>query len=137
MDADLKHDKETAIILHRKENKLRPVISVGEATKAIKLAQNGGVADEDLRAVCFAYSELSEVDKLPIARMAIMIASMCDNVSIISALMLIHEAERYSGMRDGRYPKTEFYRDNERLPFYRSDKTRMLRDDQIFVSNDF
>ena len=73
--------------------------------------------DLDLVAICYSFLELNEVDRSIVAGIATDVANMCDNVSVISALELIFKAERYAGMRDGRYPKSEFYKNNERLPF--------------------
>ena len=111
--------------------------SVADVSRLAKNALNGGVMDLDLVAICYSFLELNEVDRSIVAGIATDVANMCDNVSVISALELIFKAERYAGMRDGRYPKSEFYKNNERLPFYRSDKTLVLRDEQIVITNDF
>ena len=111
--------------------------SVADVSRLARNALNGGVMDLNLVAICFAFFELNEVDRSIVAGIATDVANMCDNVSVISALELIFKAERYAGMREGRYPKSEFYKNNERLPFYRSDKTQMVRDEQIIVTNDF
>jgi hypothetical protein len=111
--------------------------SVADVNRLAKNALNGGVMDLNLVAICYAFFELNEVDRSIVAGIATDIANMCDNVSVISALELIFKAERYAGMREGRYPKSEFYKNNERLPFHRSDKAWMVMDDQIVITNDF
>ena len=111
--------------------------SVADVSRLARNALNGGVMDVDLVAICYSFLELNEVDRSIVAGIATDVANMCDNVSVISALELIFKTERYSGMREGRYPKSDFYRNNERLPFYRSDKTQMVRDEQIVITNDF
>ena len=112
--------------------------SIADVSRLARNALNGGVIDLDLVAICYSFFELNEVDRLIVAGIATEVANMCDNVSVISALELIFKAERYVGMREGRYPKSEFYRNNERTPSYLPNKTTVVQQyENIFITSDF
>jgi hypothetical protein len=113
-------------------------LSIADVKRSVNDALNGGVVDETLKLICFAYSDLCDVDQLFVGKVVIDIAERCDNVSALLALELIYKTIRFVGMTDGSFPKTQFFIDNARLPFSRGVPISIFaKDEEMIITNDF